>query len=136
MPLDKKWEHFDGGPKAAPGRGGVRVTINRSGMIYLNDKAYDLLGRPEAVELYYCRDYDAIALEPTLARKERNFILRKKQMGWAIYASSFCRHYRIRVATTEEFPRPERTADGHMILSMRSTFTVGERRRKSVVSGQ
>lgn len=132
MALEKKWEKFDGGPMAAPGRAGARVTINKNGLIYMNAKAYDLLGRPEAVEIYYCREDDAIALEPAPARTERNFIVRKRQNGWAIHASTFCRHYRVRVATTEQFLRPERTADGHMILSMRSTFTVGERRPKRV----
>ena len=130
MSLERKWEKFDGGPASAPGRGGARVTINRNGLIYMNDRAYETFGRPEAVELYYCREDDAIALEPARARTDRNFIVRKKQGGWAVHASTFCRHYRIHVATTEQFLRPERTADGHMILSLRGTITVGEKGRR------
>ena len=131
MPIERKWEHFDGGPAAAPGRAGVRVTINRNGLIYMNDRAYELIGRPEAVELYYCRADDAIALEPARPRGERNFLVRKKQGGWAVHASTFCRHYRLSVATTEQFLGPERDSEGKMILSLRGTITVGGKGRRA-----
>jgi hypothetical protein len=82
MTLNRKWEKFKGGPASGPrGEQAVRVTINRKGLIYFNAKAYQVLGRPKAVALYYSREDDAIAVQPAYERFIEHFIVMKKQMG-------------------------------------------------------
>ncbi len=124
MTLDRKWEKFKGG-QFAVGGGEVRVTLNRKGLIYMNAKAYQCLGSPKAVALYYSREDDTIAVEPAYARFAEHFQVVKKQTGWAIHASTFCRHYRIRIPDTERFLRPEVTNEGQLILNLKETVTVG-----------
>ena len=124
MALERKWEKFAGGP-AKPMGEDVRVTINRKGLIYMNSRAYAAFGRPEAVALYYCREDDAIALEPAYPPNEQNFNVRKKQNGFSVHASTFCRNYNIRVPKTERFIRPDFTAEGQLVLSLRETVAVG-----------
>ena len=132
MSLERKWEKFRGGPAGAPNgaNDAARVTINRLGLIYLNARAYAEFGSPKAVAIYYCREDDAIALEPAHARFSENFLVVKKQNGWAIHASTFCRHNKIRIPTTERFIRPDITNEGQLILNLRETVIVGGIGRK------
>jgi len=124
MTLDRQWEKFKGGPHMKRGDE-VRVTINRKGLIYMNPKMYQWFGRPKAVALYYSREDDSIAIEPGYPRFAENFQVVKKQMGWAIHASTFCRHYNIRIPNTERFIRPNLTNEGQLLLNLRETVTVG-----------
>lgn len=124
MTLDRKWEKFTGGPLTKRGDE-VRVTINRKGLIYMNPKMHQCLGSPKAVALYYSREDDSIAIEPGYPRFAENFPVVKKQMGWAIHASTFCRHYKIQIPNTERFIRPDLTNEGQLILNLRETVTVG-----------
>lgn len=130
MTLDRKWEKFRGGPAGKPSAGAVRITINRKGLIYLNAKAYQVLGRPKAVAIYYSREDDAIALETAYERFVEHFLVIKKQNGWAIHASTFCRHHKIRIPNTERFIRPDLTTEGQLILNLKETVTVGGIDRK------
>ena len=126
MTLDRKWEKFQGGPASAPaGRQAVRVTINRKGLIYMNGRMYQAFGRPKAVALYYSREDDSIAVQPAHERFVEHFTVVKKQNGWAIHASTFCRHYKIRIPNTERFIRPDLDREGNLVLNLRETVTVG-----------
>lgn len=135
MTLDRKWEKFHGGPLTKDGET-LRVTLNRKGLIYMNAKGYQALGRPKAVALYYSRDDDAIAVEPAYPRFVENFQVVKKQNGWAVHASTFCRHYNIRIPNTERFLRPDITNEGQLILNLKETVTVGGIERKMRGSSQ
>ena len=70
------------------------------------------------------REDDAIAVEPAYERFVEHFTVTKKQNGWAIHASTFCRHYKIRIPATERFIRPDLTNEGQLILNLRETVTV------------
>ena len=124
MTLDRKWEKFKGGPLAGAANM-PRVTINRKGLIYMNARMYAAFGRPKAVALYYSREDDAIAVQPAYERFAEHFQVVRKQMGWAVHASTFCRHYRIRVPDTERFIRPDLDNEGILILNLRETVAVG-----------
>ncbi len=123
MILDRKWEKFRGGPTPAH-YGQVRVTIARDGHLYLNSVAHKAFGSQSAVNLYYNRDDDAIALEPASPEGPESFRLVKHQMGWIIHASPFCHHNRIRIDQTERFIKPVITDNGLMILSLREMVSV------------
>ena len=124
MSLERKWEKFRGGP-LAKGTDVLRVTLNRNGLIHMNAKAHQVLGSPKAVAIYYNREDDAIAVEPAYPRFVEHFKVVKKQNGWAIHASTFCRHFNIRIPNTERFIRPDLTNEGQLILELRETVTVG-----------
>lgn len=124
MTLDRKWEKFRGGPLPASSKE-PRVTLNRKGLIYMNASMYAAFGRPKAVALYYNREDDAIALQPAYERFDEHFRVVKRQMGWAVHASTFCRHCKIRVPNTERFIRPDIDDEGNLILNLRETVTVG-----------
>lgn len=49
----------------------LHVTINRGGLIRLNENCYRLLGKPPAVYLYYSPEDSVIALEPVHATGSR-----------------------------------------------------------------
>lgn len=125
MTLDRRWEKFSGGPAVSKLEKEMRVTINRKGMIYLSDKMYSVFGRPKAVALFYNREEDLIAIQPAYERFEQHFTLTKLGTGWGIRASTFCRHYKIKIPSTERFIRPDLDNEGHLILNLRQTTTVG-----------
>jgi hypothetical protein len=126
MTLDRRWEKFSGGPAVSRQEKEMRVTLNRKGMFYLSAKMYALIGRPKAVALYYNRDEDLVAIKPAYERFEEHFKLTKLgSNGWGIRASTFCRHYKIKIPTTERFIRPDLDNEGHLILNLRQTTTVG-----------
>ncbi|MEP7076510.1 MAG: hypothetical protein ABI878_11945 [Acidobacteriota bacterium] len=122
MSLDKRWEKFRGGPA---GGSELSITLNPRGMIYLNEKAYQVFGAPQAVALYYGREDDSIAMEPAYPRFAENFKLVKRETGWCIHASSFFRHFGIRVPVTQRFLRPNLTNEGQFILDLRDTVNTG-----------
>lgn len=139
MTLDRKWEKFSGGPAVSKAEKELRVTINRKGMIYLSAKMYAVFGRPKAVALFYNREEDLIAVKPAYERFAEHFQFVKLGTGWGVRASTFCRHYRIKIPSTERFIRPDLDAEGHLILNLRQTTTVGgitRKKGKSVVESQ
>ena len=129
MALERKWEKFNGGP-ARSAADELRVSINHRGRIYMNARLYQAMGQPKAVAIYYNREDDAIALEPAYPRFIQNFPIVKHMYGWMVHASSFCRHFRINIPSTQRFIRPEITQEGQLILKLRETVTVGGARRK------
>ncbi len=129
--LDRQCEKFMGGPTVAYSER-VHVTIGPTGKIFLNQKAHGLMGRPMAVYLYFNRPKDMIILEPTAAATANNAFLLKADAhnGRQIYASPFCKHFGIRLKTTQKFIRPDVDAVGRMYLKLSETITVTSVPRK------
>ncbi|MBP9665195.1 MAG: hypothetical protein KBD94_11275 [Pyrinomonadaceae bacterium] len=126
--LNRGFEKFRGGPASGPNKPCVpRMTINSKGTIYLNSTAYNALGRPSFVSLYYSRKEDTIAVEPAAPPSGEDFPVGKKQMGWVVHASSFCRHYRIKIPGTRCFITPE-FSPGIVLLNLGETTSVCYRR--------
>lgn len=105
------------------------MTISFKGLIYFNRSAYDAMGRPAFVTLYYSSKEDTIAIEPAVAETHESFPVKKKQMGFTIHASTFCRHFRINIPGTKSFVRPTVSA-GVLLLNLSATTTVGGYRCK------
>jgi hypothetical protein len=128
--LNRGFEKFRGGPASGPNKPRVaRVTINSKGTIYLNTTAYDALGRPGFVSLYYSKKEDAIAVEPVQPPSNEDFPVTKKQMGWVIHASSLCRHCRIKIPGTQAFTAPQ-FSPGMLLLSLGEMTSIGFRRKR------
>jgi len=135
MQLDRQCEKFMVGP-TVPFAERFHVTICPKGSIFLNQRAHKAIGRPLAVYLYFNRQKDLIILEPTDAITARPaFKLKEdaRMSGRRIYANPFCRHFGIRLKTTERFIDPKIDAVGRMYLNLSETVTVsrGPRPKRS-----
>jgi hypothetical protein len=109
------------------------VTIGKENVIGLNQKCYELLGKPPAVYLYYSREDSLIAIEPVHShRMPAAFPVKQKtHCGWRINASPFCKHYDIRIDSTERFINPELSSDGkRLLLKLTQTVTTKNLRVK------
>jgi hypothetical protein len=125
--LDRKYERFSGGPTKPPAER-VHVTLSYKGRILLNRNAYRLLREPEAVFLYFNRTNDTIAIEPTRPKLPGAFPVLPKPSYWVVNASPFCRHFGIKLTTTEKFIQPE-IEGGNLILKLNETVTVSGMRK-------
>lgn len=131
MTLDRDWEKFKGGPRPAA-RDRIHVTLNRHCEIYFNNNAYRVMGRPEAVHLYFNRQKDTIAVSPAAsARMPDAFPVRLKTNGClVIYASPFCQHFGIKLDSTQKFVGADLDNNGNMLLDLSNTITVVHARRR------
>jgi hypothetical protein len=130
MSLDREWEKYSGGPSLST-HNRMHVTIRHRGDIYLNKFAWNVLGKPKAVALYYNRERDEIAIEPADPRRPENFPVRERLAGYRIVAGNFCQHFRIRrdYAQTERFVNPDIDEQGILHLDLRNTVTIEQRRK-------
>ena len=122
--LERDYEKFRGGANK-PTSERVHVTLSPRGVIAINKKCFAMLGKPPAVYLYYSREKDNIAIEPVSSPLLADAfpVQQKKDTGWIIRASPFCRNFRIRVDSTTKFIDPE-VRDGKLILKLSETVSV------------
>src|SRR5688572_19376592 len=127
---DREFERFEGGPTQSP-HDRLHITINKENVIGLNANCYRMLGKPVAVYLYFSRKSDVIAIEPLdNPRLPKAFPVKQKtSVGWRINASPFCKHFGIRIESTERFIDPD-IRDGKLLLKLSDTVTVRQHRRK------
>ena len=124
--LDRQCEKFLGGP-TVPYAERIHATINPGGTMFINRKAYALMGSTQAVYLYFNREKDMIIVEPTLATTSpAAFTLRDSPpvTGRYIYANPFCKHFGIRPDTTLRFLSPDTDAIGRLYLKLSETVAV------------
>ena len=132
--MTKGFFKFEGGP-TEPARERLYVTINKENVIGLNGNIYRLLGEPPAVYLYYGPERTTIAIEPIEdAHLTGAFPVKKKStVGWRINSAPFCKHFDIRIYTTERFLDPHISIDGKLFLNLAETVTTRQFRRKPPV---
>lgn len=128
---DREFERFRGGPTQSKAER-VYVTIDKRFVISINNNMHRLLGKPSAVYLHYSRKSDVIAVEPlSSSRLPEAFPVRERSGGgWRINASPFCKHFGIRLDTTERFICPE-IHNGKLLLKLTETVTVQNQRRRA-----
>lgn len=124
--LDRDFEQFKGGPVVAT-QNRMHVTLSPLGVIYLNKNAYRILGRPDAVSLYYNREREVIAVQCANPRLPQNFPVKPCQNGYRILAGPFLGHFRIRTGKTLRFARPDINDQGVLMLELRETVYVTPR---------
>ncbi len=129
MSLEREYEEFKGGPNL-PNKDRIHITMNQRGLVYMNGNCHRLLGRPEAVKLFFNRAKDRIAIKPVNARLGEAFPLRQKGEYCLLQASTFCRHFGIRLSATEKFVNPEIDNEGILHLDLSTTVNVSGVRRK------
>ena len=129
--MEREFEKYLGGPTLDP-IDRMHATINKENVIGLNANLYRLLGNPPGVYLHFSRTRDIIVIEPvTSLRLPAAFPVKKKtQVGWRINASPFCKHFNIRVDSTERFVSPDLRDDGTLHLKLSETVSIRQIRRK------
>lgn len=97
------------------------------GVIYLNLKAWDALGRPRAVEMMFDKGRAVIGLRPADPLLPAAFPVKDKKgtSSKVISASAFCTHFLIRMMRTALFRHVEVDEEGVMSLHLDAIAAVG-----------
>ena len=113
---------FEEGP-IEPSGNRVGVSINSRGHFYVNRKAIIAMGEPDAVVLYFDRERKAIGMQRSPIGRKNAFRLvnRASESGRLIFATNFCRHYKIMPQATIRFAAPQANKDGILILDLYDT---------------
>lgn len=128
--LDRKYEKFLGGPTEPPDQR-IHVSIDRRGVITFNARCYRELGKPVAVYLHFSRIDDTIAVEPVSSSQlPAAFPLRPNGTAWYLNSAPFCRHFGIRLDSTQRFISPD-FRDGALHLKLADTVTISRMRVKT-----
>jgi len=126
---DSGFEKYKGGP-TGDRNARMYASIARSGRIMINDRLYQMLGKPAAVCLLYNRELNHIALQPANSADPDAFPFRANNGSQYLAAVTFCTHYNIRVAATQRFLSPRLAPDGNLILNLSATASVARRTRQ------
>src|SRR5690606_25362744 len=92
---------------------------------YFNTKTFQEMGSPATAALYYNREDDSIAIQPAPQLSAETFPVIKKNNGHGIHASSFFRHFRIRIKETQQFLNPRIDNDKTLFVCLRETIFIG-----------
>jgi hypothetical protein len=105
------WEVYTGG--RAP-RGGMEVSIYKSGQLSLTAEVQQALGS-ESVVLLFNRDRNQIGLRAARPGDGRAYKLRRpaNQSTWLVNAAAFLKHYGLENLKGQRFPA---TAEGELIV--------------------
>ena len=126
MSINADWEKFMGGPIRAM-RSGPHITISRRGVISFNKMAFDMIGKPEAVTLFYNRREQKIGMKGASPRFSEAFPViasRPAATTRTVLAMSFLKHYGISVTETHKFLRPDLIGDRMLVLNLNETVIV------------
>lgn len=92
----------------------------------MNLRAWDVLGRPEAVEMMFDKGRGVIGLRPADPLLPEAFPVKDKKgtSSKIISASAFCTHFLIKMMRTALFREVEIDEDGVMTLSLATIAAV------------
>jgi hypothetical protein len=126
---ESEWEKYIGGP-AETTLNRLHATINKKRKILLNANLYRKCNRPAAVFLSYNRRRNLIAIERADPNSTDAFPVRTNRNCYEIMASSFCRHFGIKIDSTLKFLRPKFDDDRRLLLNLNDTTIVSRLDRK------
>lgn len=119
------WEEFQSGP-TLPLDKRMNVTLSPKNIFYLNGNICDKLGNPEAVRLLFDKVNSLIGIDPAPASLPNAFPLKSKlgTKSRQIIATTFCKHYGIKVDNTTAFINTEIDENGVLRLDLKATTIV------------
>ena len=119
LAMIRHWTSFNGRPNWSY-RDKVRVTLNFKSMLLLNRTAFEQLGRPTAVELFFDRTYGIIGVKKTRPDAHNAFPVKAvpNSSHRKIYISSFCVNFDIKIDRTVVFFDAFVNPDGMLELSL------------------
>jgi hypothetical protein len=118
--MNYNFERFEEKPRV-PNGNEPHVSIFSYGKIYLNRRAIEMLGEPDAVALLFDSKQQVIGIEAVPPSRSYAFRLNKKDkrsLGSTIAATSFFNHHKIRPSETLAFRNPALNEDGILILDL------------------
>jgi hypothetical protein len=126
------WEEFDEGAARKKGEC-VHVTLSRKRTFFLNQKAIEALGDPDAVVLLYDRRRSIVGMRRSSVDAPNAFRLKRKEQkrnfpGRVVYAANFCRRYGIDPSETLAFTDAHVDKDGVLVLSLHEVKPFPQRR--------
>ena len=125
--MERKWEIFEDGPAMAEGER-IHVSLSARRNFYLNGKALEALGGPDAVLMMYDRRNQRVGLVRASIDKRGAYRLKPKERGRSggriIYAANFCRAFGIKPDETLSFVSAAVDKDGVLVLDMNAVKTL------------
>lgn len=120
------WQEYEGG-QLSERYVRTRVTLNVGGEFYFGRKAFEALGMPEAVKLYFDVGGGRIGVK-AVQSGEKTFKVVHSNPANGVYghvrAATFCRHYGIKPEGRIEFQDVDIDADGMMVLDLKTARRV------------
>lgn len=113
------WQEFKGGEYNERYKT-LRVTMNKNGEINLGMRAFERLGRPAAVKLFFDAGGSRIGVKAVPPGEKTFEVVRRTEAHYGmIRGASFCRFYGIRPEGTIVFQDVEMDPDGMMVLDLK-----------------
>lgn len=105
------------------------VTLQAKGVLWFNPAAYELLGRPAAVELMFDKLNGSIGIKAVPADSPHAVAIRRANSGdsRAISAATFCVYYGIRYENSLRFRNIRLDHDGILVLDLKDAREVVKR---------
>lgn len=128
--MARKWTVYQGGPNGGE-RMALRITLSSRGVMLFNNRAYQAMGSPGAVELMFDEENGVIGLRPRDIRFQNAFPMKneakdaKKYQYRRINAASFCKHFDIKPKSTILFTQPDMDDNGTLLLDLGTAVNVG-----------
>lgn len=121
-----RWTAFEGRQFQAKGSGLPRVSLDRRGVFYLNQAAWEALGSPGAVELQVDDSGRIFGLKPTDPRRANAFKVRQRADGRhrRISGAAFFQHLRLKLDRTMLFQNIDIDDEGVLVLDMNTSVNV------------
>ena len=120
------WQEFEGG-QLSERYVRPRVTLNIDGEFYFGRRAFEALGMPEAVKLYFDLGSSRIGVKGVQSgEKTFNVVQSKPSKGryGHLRAATFCKYYGIKPEGRIEFQDVRVDADGMMVLDLKTARRV------------
>jgi len=118
----RQWTQYTSGPNRRGHE--AHVTLNCRGVFFINKHAFEMMGRPDAAQLFYDERHAVIGLRPAEHDAQFAFPLRevRGETSRVLSASGFCTRFKIKPtsAYTIAFPNPEVDHDGILLLDIHS----------------
>ena len=126
-----RWEEFSGGPRK-PSRDTMHVTLNDSGVLLMNKKAWETLGAPDHIVLMFDRMNNMIGLRSGSAEEKNAFPVKGMQnYSRIVYASPFCVHYGLELDRTMMFNEIEFDDQSFLRLMLRTATGVSRPKNRA-----
>ena len=125
--MDWNWQEFEQGPVPKQGKG-IYVTISKRCSLFLNRKAIEALGEPDAVVMMYDKRQKTIGIKRAPIDRPNAYRLRpkenKRSAAKLLYAANFCRFHHIQPDETLRFTGADVNKDGILILNLNEVRSV------------
>src|SRR5436190_3292000 len=124
----KQWELFERVPTGRVARN-LRVSLNQRGGFALNQKAFDDLGEPKAVELFFDKINKLVGMRPCDPDLKHAYSVKAQgnSKSYLVRAQAFCTFYGIEVTGTMLFVGPT-IEENMLVLDLKTATPVASRK--------